>query len=99
MVIRSARCRAGLTLRQLAARAATSHSALVAYESGRKSPRVVTLDRIVEASGFDQTVTLTRRAGDGADDRGRELLEVLELAAQFPARHARALRAPVFGRL
>ena len=46
-----------------------------------------------------ETVELRPRVG-GPDpgDRGRELVEVLDLAAQFPARHEQHLRAPVFGR-
>ena len=44
--------------------------------------------------------TLTVRPPDVATDpaaRGRELAEVLELAAVFPARHTRTLTAPKFG--
>jgi transcriptional regulator with XRE-family HTH domain len=84
-------------LRALAARADTSHSALSAYETGRKVPTVETLDRIVRAAGFELGVELTPAVG-GADRaaRGRELVEVLDLAGQFPARHAAALEFPVF---
>ncbi len=98
-ILRRARTRAGLSLRELAERAGTSHATLAAYESGRKVPGSATLDRIVRAAGFQMEVTLTPRIGaiDPAD-RGRELVEVLELAAHFPARHARHLEAPVFGR-
>ena len=51
-LLRSARLQAGLTLRQLAAAAHTSHSTLAAYETGAKCPTVETLNRIVEAAGF-----------------------------------------------
>ena len=80
-------------------RADTSHSALSAYESGRKVPSVETLDRIVRAAGYELGVELTPAVG-GADRaaRGRELVEVLDLAAQFPARHAATLDVPVFPR-
>ncbi len=87
-------------MRELAQRAHTSHSTLAAYEQGRKTPNVDTLDRILTACGFRVDVTLTARPPDvGADPaaRGRELVEVLELAAIFPARHARTLIAPKFG--
>ena len=97
--LRRARCRSGLSLRALAKRATTSHSALAAYEAGRKVPTVDTLDRIIRAAGFVLTTELT--AGVGGPDtaaRGRELVEVLELAGQFPARHAPTLRSPKFGR-
>jgi transcriptional regulator with XRE-family HTH domain len=96
--IRRARQRSGLSLRSLAARAATSHSTLAAYESGRKVPTVETLDRIIRAAGFVLTPELTADVG-GPDRaaRGRELLEVLELAGMFPARHDRSLTYPRFG--
>jgi transcriptional regulator with XRE-family HTH domain len=99
-LIRSARRRAGLTLRELARRAHTSHSTLAAYEHGRKTPNVDTLDRILNACGFSAIVTLQPRPAEVAIDpiaRGRELVEVLELAAEFPARHAPTLDAPAFG--
>lgn len=99
-LIAQARRDAGLTLRELAARADTSHSAIAAYEQGRTSPTVATLDRILSAAGFAVDVTLAPRPGRGDNDRaarGRELVEVLELAAMFPADHARDLPYPRFG--
>ena len=93
-----ARIRAGLSLRQLARRAGTSHATLSAYEHGRKVPTVETLDRILRAAGFVAGVDLEPDVG-GPDRaaRGRELVEVLELAAMFPARHTRTLELPRFG--
>ena len=103
-LIRTARERSGLTLRQLAARAGTSHSALAAYESGRTTPNVDTLDRVLRAAGFATDVVLCRRIDDGPGTgdgdrsaRGRELLEALELAEMFPARHHPTLPFPRFG--
>jgi transcriptional regulator with XRE-family HTH domain len=101
-LIRAARRRAGLTLRELARRARTSHSTLAAYEAGRTVPSVATLDRIVRAAGFDADVSLSMRVGGGPEDRearARELVEVLELAEMFPARHAQELEYPKFGRV
>lgn len=97
-LIRRVRAEQGLSLRDLADRAGTSHSALAAYEAGRKVPTVATLDRIVRAAGFDLTAQLAPAVG-GVDPsaRGRELIEVLELAAMFPVRVAPTLDAPVFG--
>jgi transcriptional regulator with XRE-family HTH domain len=95
-LVRTARLGAGLTLRQLAAAAHTSHSTLAAYETGAKCPTVETLNRIVEAAGFRVESHLTRAAEpfDRAA-RGHELADVLELAdaltAQLPA--SRAARA------
>ena len=90
--VREARRRAGLSLRDLAARAHTSHSTLSAYESGQKVPSVATLERILRAAGFALDLTLVPRAAD----RGRELEAVLELAGHFPARHAPTLDYPRF---
>jgi len=100
-LILAARHEAGLTLLELAARAATSHSTLAAYEAGRVAPNSDALDCVVRAAGFAVDVQLCRRV-DGPDGdrtaRGRELIEVLELADMFPARHEPTLQAPVFGR-
>ncbi len=98
-LIRTARHRANLSLRDLGRAAGTSHSAIAAYESGRKEPSVETFTRILRAAGYELHAEM-RPAVGGADpdSRGRELVEVLELAAMFPARHERYLRAPVFGR-
>jgi transcriptional regulator with XRE-family HTH domain len=100
LTLRTARRRSGLSLRQLAGRAGTSHATISAYESGRVTPAVDTLDRIVRAAGFSLTPDLAPLV-DSSDDgaRGRELVEVLDLAAQFPARHAPSLTMPVFGRV
>lgn len=51
-LILKARRGAGLTQRQLAARAATSQATLSAYESGRKIPSLAVAERIVEAAGY-----------------------------------------------
>jgi len=51
VVIRAARRRAGLTQRELAARAATTQSAVAAYEGGAKQPSMTTLNRLVAAAG------------------------------------------------
>ena len=94
----AARTQAGLTLRELGELAGTSHSTLSAYESGRKSPNVATLDRILRAAGFAADVDLRQRhRGSPELSRGDELAAVLELAAAFPARHADTLQMPVFG--
>jgi len=96
--IRTARRRAELSLRELGERAGTSHSTLSAYETGAKVPSVETLIRIVRAAGFGLDLELSPRTG-GPDlaARGRELVDVLELAAQFPALHDPQLRFPKFG--
>lgn len=98
-LIIQARRTAGLTLRALAERAGTSHSTLAAYEAGRKTPNLATLERILRSAGFELQLQVRPLVG-GHDlaARGRELEDVLHLAEQFPARHAARLRYPVFGR-
>jgi len=95
--LRRARHRAGLSLRALAARADTSHSTLSAYETGRKVPTVETFARIVRAAGYDLELELLPAIG-GIDRaaRGRELVDVLELAELFPARASATLEVPRF---
>jgi transcriptional regulator with XRE-family HTH domain len=97
-LVRTARLGAGLTLRQLASAAHTSHSTLAAYETGAKCPTVETLNRIVEAAGYRVESHLTRAAEpfDRAA-RGHELADVLELAdafTQVPARRAARAQRP-----
>jgi transcriptional regulator with XRE-family HTH domain len=99
VILRAARERSGLSLRQLARRAGTSHATLSAYEASDKVPSVATLDRIVRAAGLSLDVELAvLTGGPDREARGRELAEVLELAAAFPARHDRLLTHPRFGR-
>ncbi len=97
-ILRSARSTAGLSLRQLAARAGTSHSTLLAYEKARKAPAVTTFLRILEACGQAVDVQLSPRVRerDGLP-RGEELREVLELAEAFPLKKPRRLDYPRFG--
>ena len=93
-LIRDARGRAGLTIRQLALRAGTSHSAIAAYESAAKAPGGPTLERILQSCGFGLWVELVPLAPfEDRQERGRELLDVLELAEQFRARHGARISA------
>ena len=95
--LRRARAAAALSLRELAARAGTSHATLLAYEQGKKTPSVVTFLRILDAAGFAVDFELSRRIRerDGID-RGYELEQALDLAAQFPARHRKTIGFPRF---
>ena len=92
-ILTAARRQAGLSLRELARRSGTSHSALAAYESRRTVPGFDTLRRVVAAAGYGLDWQLV------ADDRGAELAAVLELAEHFPARHDIDPQYPVFGRI
>ena len=97
-LLREARERSGLSLRQLARRAGTSHATLLAYENGRKVPAVSTFLRVLEACGFavDLNIAPRIRERDGLD-RGDELAEVLLLAEQFPSRPSGRMTYPRFG--
>jgi transcriptional regulator with XRE-family HTH domain len=98
-VLESARKRSGLSLREIARRARTSHATLSAYLRGTKTPSLETLMRIVESCGFAVEFSLQPRirSANGLP-RGEELEQVLRLATQFPARSARDPRFPVFPR-
>jgi transcriptional regulator with XRE-family HTH domain len=97
-LLRRARTQRQLSLRELAALAGTSHATLSAYETGRKVPSVATLDRIVRAAGLELVGALEPAVGGGdRSARGRELIDVLDLAAMFPARHEPELTFPRFG--
>jgi hypothetical protein len=63
-LLREARCRAGLSQAELAARAGVAQSVISVYESGRRQPALQTLAALVEATGFDLDVRLRRRRLD-----------------------------------
>lgn len=98
-LIRTARRRAGLSPRELGRAAGISRAVIAEFQAGREDPSFQTLVRILRAAGFELRPELRSVVG-GVDPaaRGRDLVEALELAAQFPARHDRYLNAPVFGR-
>jgi transcriptional regulator with XRE-family HTH domain len=73
-MIRMARRGAGLTQAELAARAATSQAAISAYESGRRSPSVETLTRVLDAAGCELRMRLVQ---PDDHDRTRGIAEAL----------------------
>lgn len=98
--MRTARLASGSTLRALAKRAGTSHSALAAYESNAKVPRADTMYRVLEAAG--SRVVVTRADELDWDDRvakGRELEELLRFTAHFPTSRPGPLRDVRFGKI
>ncbi len=97
-VLKRARTAAGLSVRELARRAGTSHPTVLAYENGRKAPSVAVFLRLLEACGFAVELELEKRIreADGLE-RGEELRQVLELAEQFPSKMSRHLDTPRFG--
>lgn len=52
-LVRDARSRAGISQRELAARAGTSQSVVARVESGQTRPSSETLNRLLEAAGFE----------------------------------------------
>src|SRR5438477_10153597 len=57
-LVREARRRAGLTQAELAARAETTQSAIARLESGRTSPSLEQVERLLRLSGFQLIVEL-----------------------------------------
>ena len=94
--LRAARLGAGLTQAALAELTGTSQATIAAYESGRKEPRVTTLQRLLAATGHRITSTRPPRvpSPDQLAGNARTLSAVLELAARLPTRHAPELRYP-----
>ena len=98
-LLRILRQRSGLTLREVARRAETSHATVLAYEQGRVDPTTTTFTRMVHATGFSLEARPTRRVNNlEGMTRGEELEAVLRLAAAFPARHEPTLGPQRFGR-
>ena len=64
-MLRDARRRAGLTQRQLAAKAGIPQETIARIERGRADPRVKTLDRLLEACGYG--LETMPRLGIGVD--------------------------------
>jgi predicted nucleotidyltransferase/DNA-binding XRE family transcriptional regulator len=60
VTLREARRRAGLTQVELAHRAGVTQSVISAYESGHRQPAMSTLAALIEATGFELTVSLRR---------------------------------------
>jgi len=97
--IREARERAGLTQAELAARAGTSQATLSAYEHGRKRPSLDTLERLLAATGARLAIEQSAHAAAGPSSAqhaiaAKQLLDVLDLAAALPTRHAPDLQFP-----
>jgi transcriptional regulator with XRE-family HTH domain len=64
-MVRYSRRRAGLTQRQLAAKAGIPQETIARIEAGRSDPRVMTLDRLLEAC--EMGLEVMPRLGIGVD--------------------------------
>ena len=91
-----ARRQAGFTQQVLADRAGTSQAAMSAYESGRRSPSVETLCRILGAAGFELRMRL---APPDTHEPARKIAETLlppdQIAAHNNREQARVARRKV----
>lgn len=85
-VLLAARLRAGLSQRELAARAATSQSTVNRYEKGTVEPSLATLERLVSACGLELRISLAE------PDRHDESLAAQTLR-QSPGQRLAAQRA------
>ncbi len=83
-VLREARLKAGLTQRELSMRAGIAQPAIARIESGKVTPRVDTLDRLLRACGW--ALESTRRLGEGLDRTG--IHELLSIAPEERAKLA-----------
>lgn len=80
-LIREARRRAALSQEALARRAGTSQPTLASYESGRLVPRIDTVQRILEATGHELSLTalpMVRRGAEPISEVSRGLREILQ---------------------
>lgn len=84
-LVREGRRRAALTQRELAERAGTTQSAIARLESGRTSPRLEDVVRLLRLTGFDLRVELV------PDDDSDRLQSALSALA--PARADRLTRS------
>ena len=88
-LLKYVRRKAGISARELARSVGSSHSTILAYEAGKKVPVTTTLMRLVHACGYSIDFSLSpRMRGDDDNPKGAELQAVLDLAAEFPARHS-----------
>jgi transcriptional regulator with XRE-family HTH domain len=97
-LISSHRRRAGLSQRELAARAGTSAAAVCLYERGDRVPGTTTLARLIAATGATLTMHAVAPPVDLAAN-GRTLVELLDLVDQLPQRHDPHLTAPPFAQV
>jgi len=96
-LVNQARERAGLSQRELAARAGTSAAAICEVEGGRRDPRVETLERIVGATGGRLALAVRWPSSREIDleRNGRTLVDLLDLVDHLPHRRDGDLDAPV----
>lgn len=95
-LIRRARVAAGLSQRELAARAKTSAAAVSLYENGQRIPKVDTLARLLAAADHRLVLDVFRPVAGDVERSGALLLEALERSDQEPLHRETELMAPIF---
>ena len=80
-ILQAARARAGLSQRQLAARAGTAQSVVARIELGEASPTWDTLSRLLAAAGFDLDTQITVRPVAGSHMRD-DVARILSLTPE-----------------
>ncbi len=95
-ILIEARRRSGLSRRGLARLAGTSAATLTAYEAGRSVPSVQTLQRLLDAAGFEAEVTLRPKYLDDEQARREKIEAIFAFVDEMPRRHRGELRFPRF---
>lgn len=72
-LLKHARHDAGLSQEELATRAGTSRTTLSAYEHGRKSPTLATVERLLDSAGFELSVNPVVHFSEHVMRRGRPI--------------------------
>lgn len=73
-LIERVRHQAGLSQEDLATRAGTSRPTLSAYEHGRKSPTLTTVERLLDSAGFELTAERRVNFAERPLSRGRPIV-------------------------
>ena len=100
-LVREARRRAGLTQKELADRAGTTQSAIARLESGRSTPSLDTVERLLRLCGFQLIVEIAPYDDSDvvqAAARLRQSPEARLVDMQSGVRFAEELRAAVVAR-
>jgi len=72
-LIEQARLASGLTQQAMAEQAGTSRTTLSAYEHGRKSPNLETVERLMEVAGYELTLQHRIKFSKIKSPRGRSI--------------------------
>lgn len=94
-LIATARERAGITQEEWAALSGTSRPTLSAYENGRKSPQLSTVERMFEALSLELSVAPKIKFQKVVGARGKAIHIPNQLPRLRPAQALRKLKLPI----